>query len=220
MCQYWLCRVIYENPCWFCSVLNFFERKMMSLFMAPSYISLQLTMTPCFLQQYLRNQFPHQKESESSLTTIWSTLEATTIQNRELTQRRLTESTSKHNSSYASVHNDGANPIYYRPHPKDGEGTVFTGVCPHRGRGWRAVLGSFSGLWYQVLSRGYPSPRFFPKGTPVPDRVPPPRDRTAKQVLAMRRAVCLSVSQEDFPVLFMRRVVGAGIFHHQLQRND
>ena len=34
--------------------------------------------------------------------------------------------------------------IYYRQHPNDGEGTVFTGVCLH-------------------LMGGYPSPRFFPR---------------------------------------------------------
>ena len=101
--------------------------------------------------------------------------------------------------------------IYYRPHPKDGEGTVFTGVCLH-------------------LMGGYPSPRFFPRslvlgtfwevpqscpgglcqswprgvpqnmGTPLArtglgyppppcqDRTgvppPPPRDRTAERTLA------------------------------------
>ena len=41
--------------------------------------------------------------------------------------------------------------IYYHPHPKDGEGTVFTVVC--LSTGGTPVPGSFHG--------GYPSPRFF-----------------------------------------------------------
>ena len=58
--------------------------------------------------------------------------------------------------------------VYYRPHQKDGEGTVFTGVCvcPHWGWGYPSprffprslVPGPFPGQWFQVLSRGYPSP--------------------------------------------------------------
>ena len=46
----------------------------------------------------------------------------------------------------------------YRPHPKDGEGTVFTGVCLSTIGGGTPVPGSFPGHWSQVLSRG---------GTPV-----------------------------------------------------
>ena len=33
----------------------------------------------------------------------------------------------------------------YRAHPKDGEGTVFTGVCPHLGGGRTPVPGHFPG---------------------------------------------------------------------------
>ena len=45
---------------------------------------------------------------------------------------------------------------HYRPHPEDGEGTVFTGVC--LSTGGTPVPCSFPGLWSQVLSGGYPSP--------------------------------------------------------------
>ena len=85
------------------------------------------------------------------------------------------------------------------PHPKDGEGNVFTGVCPFTGGG-TPVPGSFPGLWSQVLSWGMP--QSWPGGTPVPaggtqDRtgVPPqpeqdwgiplPRDRTADAARGM-----------------------------------
>ena len=62
---------------------------------------------------------------------------------------------------------------YYRPHSKDGEGTVFTGVCLSTGGGGTPIPGSFPGLWSQVLSRGLPEsqvlsqvsgPRSFPGG--------------------------------------------------------
>ena len=47
-----------------------------------------------------------------------------------------------------------------------------------RGGGGTSVSGSFPGHWFQVLSRGYNSPRFFPRfffwgggGYPSPDQV-------------------------------------------------
>ena len=67
----------------------------------------------------------------------------------------------------------------YRPHPKDGEGNVFSLFTTVVGRGGDAapVPGSFPDHWSQILSREYPSPRFFSRsvipglsrgGTPVP----------------------------------------------------
>ena len=59
---------------------------------------------------------------------------------------------------------------HYRPHPKDGEGTVFTGVCLSTlGGGSTPDPGYFPGPFW-----GYPSPRFVPKsflggGTPNQD---------------------------------------------------
>ena len=58
---------------------------------------------------------------------------------------------------------------YYRPHPKDGEGNVFTGVCLSTGAG------------SEILSRGYPS-QACSWGIRVPQsgprtRVPPRQDR-------------------------------------------
>ena len=56
---------------------------------------------------------------------------------------------------------------FYRPHPKDGEGNVFTGICPSTGGGGGYPLpGSFPGLWSQVLSQV--------ADTPVPARGIPP----------------------------------------------
>ena len=51
----------------------------------------------------------------------------------------------------------------YRPHPKDGEGTVFTGVCLST-PGWGG--GTPVPVLSQVLFRGYPSVRSFPGGVP------------------------------------------------------
>ena len=45
---------------------------------------------------------------------------------------------------------------YYRPHPKDREDNVFTGVCPFTRGGGTPVPCSFPGLWSQVLSGGTP----------------------------------------------------------------
>ena len=68
--------------------------------------------------------------------------------------------------------------VFYRPHPKDGEGTVFTGVCLFTPRGGGTpVLGSFPGYWSQVLSRrvqvrgGTP---VLARGYPSQDVVPHP----------------------------------------------
>ena len=73
--------------------------------------------------------------------------------------------------------------LHYRPHPKDGEGTVFTGVClstPEWGGGGihlhPIILPlapcPFWGVpsdWSQVPSRGYPSPRWeVPQSQAVP----------------------------------------------------
>ena len=84
--------------------------------------------------------------------------------------------------------------FFYRPHPKDGEGTVFTGVClsVHRGR---------VGVAVSTLARlGW--------GTPQPgqERVPweYPRDRTAERALATQQAVCLlRSSRRTFLFLFI-----------------
>ena len=94
---------------------------------------------------------------------------------------------------------------YYRPHPKNGKATVFTGVClstPRGGVPQSQVLSQVSGP--RSFPGGYPSPRWreycSPRqgGTPVPDRTglgnptpPPPPDRTTDRVLATRRAVCI-----------------------------
>ena len=106
----------------------------------------------------------------------------------------------------------------YRPHPKDGEGSVFTGIC-------LSTLGAVLKSWLGV-------PQFWPEGVPLswdwvtpcqvrmgypPTRtgVPPagsgwdipparlgwgtpPQDRTAKRALATRRAVCLLRSRRTF----------------------
>ena len=93
-------------------------------------------------------------------------------------------------------------PVFYHPHPKDGEGNVFTGVCPFTpwgGGGGTPVPFSFPGLWFQDLSWGVSQfqvlcqvsgPRSFAggtpvlaEGTPVPARGlgyprPPPTSRT------------------------------------------
>ena len=81
------------------------------------------------------------------------------------------------NSTESTFYNVTHVQRHYRPHPKDGEGTVFTGVClstpggypsprffprsmvigPFWGRG-TPVPGSFPGHWSQVPSRGYPNP--------------------------------------------------------------
>ena len=64
---------------------------------------------------------------------------------------------------------------YYRPHPKDGKGTVFTGVCQQGGTPWSLVPDLFPGLWSQVLSgRGCTPvlslvlPNVLAGGTPCP----------------------------------------------------
>ena len=78
---------------------------------------------------------------------------------------------------------------FYRPHPKDGEGNVFslptmaggtTVPCSFPVTGLRSfpgstpVPGSFPGDWSQVLSEGYPSPgRGYPRMG-----IPPSQDRT------------------------------------------
>ena len=49
--------------------------------------------------------------------------------------------------------------LFYCPHPKDGEGTFFIGV-------WRQREHS-PGIWFEVLSRGYPSPHKG-QGLPLP----------------------------------------------------
>ena len=72
----------------------------------------------------------------------------------------------------------------YRPHPKDGEATVFTGVCLST----PGVGVSQS----QVLSRGYSSPRF-----PLP---PALRDRTAVSTCYAAGGMPLAFTQEDFLV--------------------
>ena len=98
--------------------------------------------------------------------------------------------------------------IHYRPHPKDGEGTVFTDVCLSRGEVPQSqVLFQVSGP--RSFSGRYPSPRFFPwfLVSQVFSRVPPAGTgnppqlglgyqtqtphRTAELVLATRRAVRL-----------------------------
>ena len=108
----------------------------------------------------------------------------------------------------------------YRPNPKDGESTVFTGVCLSTHGGATPVPGSFSvprswpkgypspGLGVNpVLARRYPSPsqgRGCPiTGYPSQDRTgvppgkdwstlpPPPHDRTAVGAFSTRRAVYL-----------------------------
>ena len=64
--------------------------------------------------------------------------------------------------------------IYYRPHSRDGEGNVFTGVCPStRGVPQSKDLSKVSGT--MSFSRGYPSPRFFPRSLipgPFPGSTP------------------------------------------------
>ena len=72
----------------------------------------------------------------------------------------------------------------YRPHPKDGDGTVFTGVClftPGGGLSQSLVPGPFPiSAPFAFLGR-YPSPSFFPRSlvpglfqgdTPVPGCFP------------------------------------------------
>ena len=101
---------------------------------------------------------------------------------------------------------------FYRPHPKEGEGFVFTGVCPHLGvlsprffprslvpgpvqgypspgrvRGGHPIMGypqpGQDGVTPRQVKMRYPQP--------VQGGVPPTRDRTAERALAMRREVCL-----------------------------
>ena len=69
----------------------------------------------------------------------------------------------------------------YRSHPKDEEGTVFTGVGQSTPGGSTPVPGSCPGLWSQVLSGGTPVPGFsqvsgpqvlFKGSIPVPDSFP------------------------------------------------
>ena len=60
----------------------------------------------------------------------------------------------------------GSPNCFYHPHPKDGEGTVFTGVCVHTwgGRGGlpqTLVLSQVTGP--RSFPGGYPCPRFFPR---------------------------------------------------------
>ena len=100
----------------------------------------------------------------------------------------------------------------YRPHSKDGEDTVFTGVClstvgypsptffprslvpgPFWGREGTPVPGSFSGLWSQVLSGGgVPQSHSSETGVPPSGDWGPhnPGNRPAGRVLATRREVC------------------------------
>ena len=110
----------------------------------------------------------------------------------------------------------------YRPHTKDWEGTVFTGVCPHLGG--TPVPGSFPDLWSQVLSGGYPSPGWGEGGYPSPgqDWVPlarrglvypqdrygvlPPLPKTEQQrkhLLHVRYASCILHSRRRTFLYFL-----------------
>ena len=107
-------------------------------------------------------------------------------------------------------------PIHCRPHPKDGEGSVFTGVCLSRffPRCFPGVPQSWLRGGYSLI--GYPKPGQdggLPQvgvplgrtGVPSPSQVrlgyspPPPagqdwgtpRDRTAERAIATRQVVCL-----------------------------
>ena len=83
-----------------------------------------------------------------------------------------------------SLTNVALGAIYYRPHPKDGVGTVFAGVCLSTGAGGGAgipVPGSFPGLWSgpfrevpqsQVLSQVSGPSSFLVGGTQVPSSFP------------------------------------------------
>ena len=115
-------------------------------------------------------------------------------------KRILTTTTQQRNILFTPTKSrpDSQGTNIYHPHPKNGEGTVFTGVCPHRGRGLpqSSVLSQVTGprsfprggglpqSWVPPgqVRMGYPPSQYW--GTP-----PPPRPGTEQQ--SERRAVCL-----------------------------
>ena len=90
------------------------------------------------------------------------------------------------------------NKFYYRPHPKDGEGDVFTGMCLSTG-GYPSL---WSQVWSHVLSLGVDPSQACSWGGGVPQSDP----RTGQGYLPPGRTshhgqdTPLAVTQEDFIV--------------------
>ena len=101
---------------------------------------------------------------------------------------------------------------FYRPHPKHGEGTVFTGVCLSTpGAVPQSQL--LSQVWSQVLSGGYPSPRWgVPRTGVFPGQdwdtpsqpglgYPSPRHNSRASTCYAAGGMPLAFAQEDFLVI-------------------
>ena len=84
---------------------------------------------------------------------------------------------------------------FYRPHPKDGEGTVLTGVCLSVPGGYprTGVSPARTGLGYHQLRLGYPPGRTGPGYNPQPgqDWGHPPPSQNSRAKTCLVEAVCL-----------------------------